>query len=37
MQALETFYRDPAYQRAIPLRHSAGDYTLLAIDGVAQP
>lgn len=34
MQALETFYRDPAYQRAIPLRHSAGEYTLLAIEGI---
>jgi len=35
MQALETFYRDPAYQRAIPLRQSAGEYTLLAIEGIA--
>ena len=34
MQALETFYRDPAYQRAIPLRQSAGEYTLLAIEGI---
>lgn len=35
MQALEIFYRDPAYQRAIPLRQSAGEYTLLAIEGIA--
>ena len=35
MQALDTFYRDPAYQRAIPLRQSAGEYTLLAIEGIA--
>lgn len=35
MQALETFYRDPAYQRAIPLRQSAGEYTLLAVEGIA--
>jgi len=33
MAALEKFYDDPAYQRVIPLRQSAGDYVVLAIDG----
>lgn len=30
---LRKFYDDPAYQALIPIRQSAGDYTLLAIDG----
>lgn len=30
---LRKFYDDPAYQALIPIRRSAGDYTLLAIDG----
>ena len=33
MAALEKFYNDPAYQKVIPIRQSAGDYTVLALDG----
>ena len=33
MAALEGFYGDPAYQKVIPVRQSAGDYVVLAIDG----
>jgi uncharacterized protein (DUF1330 family) len=33
LEALRKFYFDPAYQALIPIRRSAGDYTLLAIDG----
>lgn len=33
MGALKAFYEDPAYQRIIPIRQSAGLYTVLAVDG----
>jgi uncharacterized protein (DUF1330 family) len=33
MDALLKFYNDPAYQKVIPVRQSAGDYTILAVDG----
>ena len=33
MAALEKFYSDPAYQKVIPVRQSAGEYVVLAIDG----
>jgi uncharacterized protein (DUF1330 family) len=33
MAALEKFYGDPAYQKVIPVRQSAGEYVVLAIDG----
>jgi uncharacterized protein (DUF1330 family) len=32
IEALRRFYDDPAYQRIIPIRRSAGDYVLLEID-----
>ena len=32
IEALRGFYADPAYQQIIPIRQSAGDYTLLEID-----
>lgn len=39
MAALRLFYDDPAYQKIIPIRQSAGRYTVLAVDGFvpAQP
>jgi uncharacterized protein (DUF1330 family) len=33
MAALRLFYDDPAYQKIIPIRQSAGRYTVLAVDG----
>jgi len=33
MAALRLFYDDPAYQKIIPLRQSAGRYTVLAVEG----
>ena len=36
LDALHKFYNDPAYQKVIPIRQSAGDYTILEVDGVAQ-
>jgi uncharacterized protein (DUF1330 family) len=33
LAALRIFYDDPAYQKIIPLRQSAGKYTVLAVDG----
>jgi uncharacterized protein (DUF1330 family) len=30
--ALRRFYEDPAYQKVIPIRQSAGDYTLLELE-----
>lgn len=36
MAALTRFYEDPAYQKIIPIRQSAGTYTVLAADGVTQ-
>jgi uncharacterized protein (DUF1330 family) len=32
LEALRRFYEDPAYQKVIPTRQSAGDYTLLEVD-----
>ena len=34
LEALRKFYDDPAYQKVIPIRQSAGEYTILEIDGV---
>lgn len=34
LSALKSFYEDPAYQKIIPIRQSAGNYTVLAVDGV---
>jgi uncharacterized protein (DUF1330 family) len=34
LEALRKFYDDPAYQKVIPIRQSAGDYVLLEVDGV---
>lgn len=33
LEALRKFYNDPAYQKVIPIRQSAGDYTVLEVDG----
>lgn len=33
IEALRGFYADPAYQKVIPIRQSAGDYVLLEVDG----
>lgn len=33
LDALRRFYDDPAYQRVIPIRRSAGEYVLLEVDG----
>jgi uncharacterized protein (DUF1330 family) len=35
MDALMKFYNDPAYQKVIPIRQSAGDYIVLAADSPA--
>ncbi len=32
VEALRRFYEDPAYQKIIPIRQSAGDYVLLEVD-----
>lgn len=32
VEALRRFYEDPAYQKLIPIRQSAGDYLLLELD-----
>lgn len=32
IEALRRFYGDPAYQKIIPIRQSAGDYVLLEVD-----
>ncbi len=32
IEALRRFYEDPAYQKIIPIRQSAGDYVLLEVD-----
>jgi len=32
IDALRRFYADPAYQKVIPIRQSAGDYVLLEVD-----
>jgi len=32
VDALRRFYEDPAYQKIIPIRQSAGDYVLLEVD-----
>jgi len=34
LEALRKFYEDPAYQKVIPIRQSAGEYLLLEVDGV---
>ncbi|MSO97015.1 MAG: DUF1330 domain-containing protein [Rhodospirillaceae bacterium] len=33
LEALRKFYEDPAYQKVIPIRQSAGDYVLLEVEG----